>query len=184
MGCSSCPPTPTAHMAERSCSRTGHPSPVTSRSPCDRPGKQGFLGRLPWEHTVFPRGSWRAGEGSASADLPTIKADKFVPPNRLFLAAAVSAFTQSNLKSLSLSETLLPSSLGSQQEPPHLSQGLRAPSAPHPGAAISLLTHSVPLRKSQCPVIYFLSFPALLISRCLSERRTKPFPQELSRAVR
>lgn len=135
LGCSSCPPPPTAHMAERSCSRTGHPSPVTSRSPCDRPGKQGFLGRLPWEHTVFPRGSWRAGEGSASADLPTIKADKFVPPNRLFLAAPVSAFTQSNLKSLSLSETLLPSSLGSQQEPPHLSQGLRAPSAPHPGAA-------------------------------------------------
>lgn len=73
---------------------------------------------------------WRAGDGSASAEpgwaLPTIKADKLVPPNWLFLQAPVSAFTQSKLKSLSLAETLLPSSLGFQQEPPHLSEGLRS----------------------------------------------------------
>lgn len=154
-----------------------------------------FLGRLPWEHTVIPRDSWRAGEGSASADqpgqdLPTIKADKLVSPNWLFLQAPVSAFTQSNLKSLSLAKTLLPPSLGFQQEPPHLRslptsvRGSGLPLLQALGLLVSPLTHSVPLRKSQSLCHLFFLISCLLINCCLSGRRTKPFPQGLCRAVR
>lgn len=145
------------------------------------------MGRLPWEHTVVPRDSWRAGEGSASADqpgrdLPTIKADKLVPPNWLFLQAPVSAFTQANLKSLSLAKTLLPLLWASSKS---LSEGVRAALCSRPWGCSSLLSHTQCLPENpRVSVIYFFLISCLLISCCLSDRRANPFPQELCRAVR